>query len=189
MLTAPRTSVGATFALPGPRTYTYASLVSLVSAMTLKSHRAPTLPKPVALAIATILNRALWWPTVSPDEVLRKYIDDVGAASPGAPSDAPAGWAAEGASAGAINMTGVSGEPAKGWADLDITPEPIEEHAIKYLRRYRSAWVDKETRGAGGMVADAPGTPIQSNVRQPGRDGALQGAQAVPRCRVGRFLV
>lgn len=137
MLTAPRTSDGATFALPGPRTYTHASLVKLVEAMTLKSHRAPTLPKPVAMAIAGVLNRALWWPTISPDEVERKYIDDVGAEVQAAQADVPEGWAEQ--PAVGVAARGVNGEALKSWSDLMMDPETIEEHAIKYLRRFRSA--------------------------------------------------
>lgn len=137
MLTAPRTSDGSTFVLPGPRTYTYDSLIKLVEAMTLKSHRAPKLPKPVALAIAGVLNRALWWPTISPDEVERKYIDDVGAEVQAAQADVPEGWETQ-PSVG-VGARGVNGEAFKSWSDLMIDPETIEEHAIKYLRRFRSA--------------------------------------------------
>ena len=140
MLTAPRTSVGSTFVLPGPRTYTYESLIKLVEAMTLKSHSAPMLPKPVAMAISTVLNRALWWPTISPDEVTRKYIDDVGAEIKPVEEGVPAGWETQEAS-GLASVSGVNGEAFKSWEDLNIDPETIEEHAIKYLRRYRSAYV------------------------------------------------
>ncbi|KAJ9098294.1 hypothetical protein QFC20_006003 [Naganishia adeliensis] len=138
MVTAPRTSVGSTFVLPGPRTYTYESLIKLVEAMTLKSHSAPMLPKPVAMAISTILNRALWWPTISPDEVTRKYIDDVGAEIKPVEEGVPAGWETQQAS-GLASVSGVNGEALKSWEALNIDPETIEEHAIKYLRRYRSA--------------------------------------------------
>ncbi|KAJ9122774.1 hypothetical protein QFC24_004204 [Naganishia onofrii] len=138
MLNAPRTSDGATFALPGPRTYTHASLVALVGAMTLKSHAAPNLPKPVAMAIATVLNRALWWPTVSPDEVIRKYIDDAGAEVAPVNDGMPEGWAQQ-TDAAMASARGIDGEPVKGWEELYIDPETIEEHAIKYLRRFRSA--------------------------------------------------
>ncbi|KAJ9101809.1 hypothetical protein QFC21_003148 [Naganishia friedmannii] len=138
MLNAPRTSDGATFALPGPRTYTHASLVALVGAMTLKSHAAPNLPKPVAMAIATVFNRALWWPTVSPDEVIRKYIDDAGAEVVPVNDGVPEGWAQQ-TDAAMASARGIDGEPVKGWEELYIDPETIEEHAIKYLRRFRSA--------------------------------------------------
>lgn len=38
--------------------------------------RAPVVPKSIALALAQ-LNRTVWWPILSPDEVERRYIDDV----------------------------------------------------------------------------------------------------------------
>jgi len=137
MLEAPRTSIGSTFVLPGPRTYTFQSLIDLVSSMTLKSHAAPVLPKPIALAIATVLNRALWWPTISPDEVKRKYIDDAFSHAVTENSSAPAGW-----SSGKQHIdatVGVNGEATKTWQDLGIEPEVIENIAISILRRYRSA--------------------------------------------------
>lgn len=138
MLGAPKTSTASTFMLPGPRTYTFSNLIRLVEAFTLKSHAAPFLPKQVALLIANVLNRGLWWPTVSPDEVVRKYIDDVTAGVKDVVTDAPAGWASDSGS-GLESFKGVNGEPVKSWADLNIEPETVEEHAIKYLRRYRTA--------------------------------------------------
>lgn len=138
MLGAPKTSVGATFGLPGPRTYTYTNLIKLVEAFTLKSHAAPVLPKPIAMLFANIINRGLWWPTVSPDEVVRKYIDDASASPKQAAEAVPAGWEQPEAT-GLEAMVGVNGERVKSWAELNMEPETIEEHAIKYLRRYRSA--------------------------------------------------
>lgn len=141
MLTAPVTSTASTFALPGPAAHTFNSLLSLVSRMTLNPvSTAPAIPKSAAMAFATIINRALWFPTVSPDEIERKFIDDIGADDLLAPVEdtKPAGWATEGLKA---KMTGVDGEPVKSWRDLDIEPDFIEEHAIKYLRRYRSSYV------------------------------------------------
>jgi len=137
MLTAPVTSTASTFALPGPKVHTFNSIQNLVSAMTMKPvTSAPTLPKPIATLLATALNRGLWWPTVSPDEVERKYIDDFGVdAMTHVPKDVPAGWAEE----AVAKMTGIDGEAVKSWGELDIYPDMIEEHAIKYLRRYRSA--------------------------------------------------
>lgn len=140
MLTAPVTSVASTFALPGPAVHTFNSLLQLVSSMTMKPpSSAPTLPKPVAMAMATVLNRALWWPTVSPDEITRKYIDDIGVESALAhlaeAEQKPSGWATEMGG----KIVGVDGEPVKGFSDLDIEPSFIEEHAIKHLRRYRSS--------------------------------------------------
>lgn len=70
--------------------------------------RAPVLPKVVANLLAK-LSQNVWWPALSPDEVTRRYIDDV-------------------------DITG-------DWDVVGVQPSEIESHAIKYLRRYRSAYV------------------------------------------------
>lgn len=100
--------ISGTVNLPGPSTLTYNYLLELVSSITLRPPtRAPVLPKAVALALAKAAQ-SVWWPALSPDEVVRRYIDDV---------NVPGDWAAVG-----------MGEPSE-----------IEDHAITYLRRYRSA--------------------------------------------------
>ncbi|WVQ84101.1 hypothetical protein IAT38_006246 [Cryptococcus sp. DSM 104549] len=140
MLNAPVTSTSSTFALPGPDIYTHNELIQLLSTFTLRPKTsAPTLPKPVALFLANCLNRGLWWPTISPDEIERKYIDDAGAdafeIAAAGEGEGPSGWNV----GKAVQMTGVDGEPVKSWADLDMEPDTLEEHAIKVLRRYRPA--------------------------------------------------
>lgn len=98
-----------TFNLPGPSTLTYEYLLTLVSTITYNPpSRAPVVPKAVALAVAKAAQAA-WWPMLSPDEVIRRYIDDV---------DVPGDW-----------------------DKFGVIPDEIEEHAITYLRRYRSAYV------------------------------------------------
>ncbi|EKM79409.1 39kDa subunit of NdufA9, NADH ubiquinone oxidoreductase [Agaricus bisporus var. burnettii JB137-S8] len=98
---------GRTLSLPGPSTLTYEYLLDLISSVTLRPpSRAPMLPKPIALAAAK-LAQSVWWPALSPDEVIRRYIDD---------SDVPGDWEVVG-----------------------VNPTEIESHAIKYLRRYRTA--------------------------------------------------
>lgn len=100
-------SMPGTFNLPGPSEMTYEYLLTLVSTVTLNPvSPAPILPKSVALALAKVAQR-VWWPALSPDEVVRRYIDD---------ADVPGDW-----------------------DKFGITPDEIEEHAITYLRRYRSA--------------------------------------------------
>lgn len=141
MLTAPVTSTSSTFALTGPETYTFQELVRLVEFFIMKKFpNFPTIPKPAIMAIAKILNKSLWWPTINPDEMTRKYIDDAGVAhslySPD--SSKPQGWNLDDAPKA---ITGVDGEPVKGFADLNITPDLIEDHAQKYLRRYREECV------------------------------------------------
>lgn len=139
MLTAPVTSTASTFHLAGPAVHTYNSLLHLVAAMTMKPiSTAPTVPKQIAKLFATAVNRGLWWPTISPDEIERKYIDDVGVEAFDVPeiSTAPAGWK-EAQTTGKVQ--GTDGEAIKTFADLDMSPDFIEEHAIKFLRRYRSS--------------------------------------------------
>ena len=100
-----------TLALPGPSTHTHEYLLELVSTLTYNApSRAPVVPKRVALALARAAQR-IWWPTLCPDEVERRYIDDSDADTPG------------------------------DWAAVGVEPDEIENHAITYLRRYRSACV------------------------------------------------
>ena len=66
------------------------------------------MPKPIALALAKA-SQKIWWPTVCPDEIERRLIDDV---------DTPGDW----------NL-------------VNVEPDEIETFAIRYLRRFRSAYV------------------------------------------------
>lgn len=139
MLDAPITSVASTFSLPGPELHTYESILDLVSQVTMTpKSTAPPVPKPLAKMFAAITNRAVWWPTVSPDEIERRFINDAGVAAfeQADVSTYPAGWAPP---ATVDTVPGVDGEPLKSWAELKIEPTTIEEHAIKFLRRYRSS--------------------------------------------------
>lgn len=141
ILTAPVTSTASTFTLPGPEAYTFNELINLVEFFTMRANSSlPTIPKPIADFAAKILNRAIWWPTINPDEIQRKYMDDLGvdAHLHRADTSMPSGWAE---AAGGSPLVGVDGEPVKGFAELGISPELVEEHAQKYLRRYRSASV------------------------------------------------
>lgn len=105
----PKGPLGRTLSLPGPSTLTHEYLLELIAAVTFNPvSKAPALPKPIALALAKA-SQAIWWPTVCPDEVERRYIDDV--------------------------------ETQGDWDAVDIVPDEIEQYAIKYLRRYRSAYV------------------------------------------------
>ncbi|KAF5389304.1 hypothetical protein D9757_003455 [Collybiopsis confluens] len=96
-----------TINLPGPSTLTYDYLLDLVSSLTYQPpSRSPVVPKAVALAVAKAAQ-SVWWPLLSPDEVVRRYIDDA--------------------------------ETAGDWDVVGVTPAEIEQNAIQYVRRYRSA--------------------------------------------------
>lgn len=100
-------AVPRTINLPGPSTFTHEYMLQLVESVTLRPpSKAPVVPKKIAMALADIATKSVWWPTLCPDEVVRRYLDDV---------DVTGDW----------DLTGV-------------TPTEIEQHAIKYLRRYRS---------------------------------------------------
>ncbi|EIW80946.1 NAD(P)-binding protein [Coniophora puteana RWD-64-598 SS2] len=100
-------SMPGTYSLPGPRTMTYEYLLDLVSSVTYNPPSGtPTLPKPVAMALAKAAQN-VWWPALSPDEVERRYISD--------------------------------SEVAGDWDAFGVAPDAIEQHAITYLRRHRSA--------------------------------------------------
>jgi NADH dehydrogenase (ubiquinone) 1 alpha subcomplex subunit 9 len=139
MLNAPLTSTASTFVLAGPEKFTYNELLNLVSFFTMRPvSNFPTVPKPLAKLFATLVNRGVWWPTVSPDEIERKYIDDIGVNAPAlraAAEQKPSGWEGD----KTVKIAGIDGEPVKGWAELGIEPDLMEEHAIKYLRMYRAA--------------------------------------------------
>lgn len=107
MLKAPSTA-SSTFALPGPKTYDFETILALVEALTLKKLQGPNFPRPI-LALAARLWDLVWWPTLSPDEVTRRFINDVDVA-----------------------------EGLKGFKELGIEPDVLEDVAIVYLRRYRS---------------------------------------------------
>ncbi|KAF9527562.1 NADH dehydrogenase [Crepidotus variabilis] len=75
LLSNPRPS--STINLPGPSTLTYEYLLDLVSSVTLQPpSRAPVLPKAAANILSKI-GQNVWWPALSPDEVTRRYINDV----------------------------------------------------------------------------------------------------------------
>lgn len=98
---------GQTLNLPGPNQYTYNDLMELIGAVTYNPvTRAPTIPKPLALFL-TKMAQYVWWPLLSPDEVERRFLNDVD----------------------------VKGD----WDLLGLAPEQMENVAISYLRRYRSA--------------------------------------------------
>jgi NADH dehydrogenase (ubiquinone) 1 alpha subcomplex subunit 9 len=66
-----------TYSLPGPSTLTYDYLLSLIQSLTYRPETsAPTLPKAAALALSKLAQN-VWWPALSPDEVERRYLNDV----------------------------------------------------------------------------------------------------------------
>jgi len=113
-------TIGQTFSLPGPKTYSYNDLLQIAELRTLKKLGGLTTPK-WAASLASRVWENVWWPTISPDEIVRRFMDDL------------------------ENEVGTLG-----FADLNITPDVLDDLAIVYLRRYRSsAYYDQPIESGG----------------------------------------
>jgi NADH dehydrogenase (ubiquinone) 1 alpha subcomplex subunit 9 len=64
-----------TFELYGPKNYSTAEIAELVDKEIVKHRRHINLPKVILKPAAYLLNRALWWPVLSADEIEREFID------------------------------------------------------------------------------------------------------------------
>jgi NADH dehydrogenase (ubiquinone) 1 alpha subcomplex subunit 9 len=64
-----------TYELYGPKNYSTAEIAELVDKEIVKHRRHINLPKSILKPIAGLLNRVLWWPVLSADEVEREFID------------------------------------------------------------------------------------------------------------------
>lgn len=69
------TTTGQTFELYGPKNYSTAEIAELVDREIIKRRRHLNLPKAVLKPLANTLNKYLWWPIMSGDEVEREFID------------------------------------------------------------------------------------------------------------------
>lgn len=70
-------TAGETFELYGPREYSLRQISLLVDKEIYKKRRHINVPKAILKPTAALLNRALWWPTLSADEVEREFLDQV----------------------------------------------------------------------------------------------------------------
>lgn len=70
-------TAGETFELYGPREYSMAQIAAMVDKEIFKQRRHVNVPKAILKPIAGVLNRALWWHTLSADEVEREFMDQV----------------------------------------------------------------------------------------------------------------
>ncbi|EJD38366.1 NAD(P)-binding protein [Auricularia subglabra TFB-10046 SS5] len=123
-----RPALAETLSLPGPKTHTYNYLLELVASVLYEPMtRAPTVPKPVALALASAAQYA-YFPMISPDEVRRRYIDDELAL--------PAQRALEDWES--PEDVKPAQEAPGDWDKVGIVPEEIEQYALLYLRQYRT---------------------------------------------------
>ena len=64
-----------TYELYGPKNYSTAEIAELVDKEIIKHRRHINIPKTILKPAAGFLNKALWWPVISADEVEREFID------------------------------------------------------------------------------------------------------------------
>lgn len=102
-------TVAQTFELYGPKQYSTKEISELVDREIIKHRRHINVPKRILKPAAYWLNRLIWWPTMSPDEVEREFIDQH-----------------------------IDPE-AKTFKDLNIDPVDLSTLTFHYLRGYRSS--------------------------------------------------
>ncbi|KAJ4118673.1 Protein-lysine N-methyltransferase efm5 [Fusarium equiseti] len=71
------TTAGQTFELYGPKKYSMEEISVMVDKEIYKQRRHVNVPKAILKPVAEILNKVLWWHTLSADEVEREFLDQV----------------------------------------------------------------------------------------------------------------
>ncbi|CAK1365983.1 NADH-ubiquinone oxidoreductase 40 kDa subunit, mitochondrial [Cercospora beticola] len=102
-------TAGQTYELYGPKEYTMKEVSELVDREMIKKRRHINLPKAFLKPFFGTLNKLLWWPVGSTDEVEREFLDQV------------------------IDKN------AKTFKDLGIEPGDIANFTYQYLQHYRSS--------------------------------------------------
>jgi NADH dehydrogenase (ubiquinone) 1 alpha subcomplex subunit 9 len=100
------TTASETYELYGPKNYSMAEISELVDREIVKRRRHINIPKAIRQPLAKYINRLLWWPVGSADEVEREFINQT------------------------IDPT------AKTLADLEIEPAELEALIFQYLVRF-----------------------------------------------------
>ncbi|KAI1004791.1 NADH-ubiquinone oxidoreductase subunit [Podosphaera aphanis] len=98
-----------TFELYGPKNMSTAEISQLVDKEIFKKRKHVNVPKAILKPIAGLLNKALWWPVLTADEVEREFIDQK------------------------IDPS------AKTFKDLGIEPAELSSLTFHYLKGYRSS--------------------------------------------------
>lgn len=69
------TTAGETYELYGPKEYQLAELKEMVDREILKTRRHVNVPRQLMEPLAHLLNKFLWWPIASKDQVVREFLD------------------------------------------------------------------------------------------------------------------
>ncbi len=99
-------TAGQTFELYGPKNYSTEEIAEMVDREIYKKRRHLNVPKAILEPAAGLLNRLLWWPILSAEDVQKEFIDQK------------------------------IDETAKTFADLGITPGDISNYTYHYLVRF-----------------------------------------------------
>lgn len=70
-------TAGETYELYGPKSYQMAELKEMVDREILKTRRHVNVPPQIMGPLTAILNKLLWWPVGSQDQVVREFLDQV----------------------------------------------------------------------------------------------------------------
>lgn len=97
-----------TYELYGPQRYSMADLHDMVDKEIYKKRRHVNIPRQLLMPLADAMNKLLWFPTTTSDQIKREYMDQT------------------------IDST------AKTFKDLDIEPGDIAKFTYKYLVRARA---------------------------------------------------
>ncbi|KAL2356063.1 putative NADH-ubiquinone oxidoreductase 39 kDa subunit [Cryomyces antarcticus] len=98
-----------TYELYGPKNYSMGEIADIVDKEIIKHRRHVNIPKRILKPVANLLNKALWWPTTSADQVEREFVDQT------------------------------IDRKAKTFKDLHIEPAELQNLTYYYLQGYRSA--------------------------------------------------
>jgi len=97
-----------TYELYGPKNYSTAEIAAIVDKEIVKNRTHINVPKRILKPFAALLNRCLWWPVLSADEIEMEFVDQF------------------------IDPT------AKTFKDLGIEPVELNQMTFEYLQGYRS---------------------------------------------------
>lgn len=102
-------TAGETFELYGPTNYSMAEIAKIVDKEILKNRRHIDIPKKLLKPVLHYLNKVIWWPIMSADQLERESMDQI------------------------IDKS------AKTFKDLGIQPAELSELTYHYLQDYRSS--------------------------------------------------
>ncbi|KAK6837886.1 NADH-ubiquinone oxidoreductase 40 kDa subunit [Apiospora arundinis] len=102
-------TAGQTYELYGPQEYSTAEIAEMVDREIFKKRTHVNVPKAILKPVAAVLNKVLWWPMLSAEDIDREFIDQV------------------------------VDEQAKTFKDLNIEPSDISNFTYHYLQGFRSS--------------------------------------------------